>query len=80
MPRNGVFTVGDMREGEVLEIVCDRCDRRGVYRKATLLERFGDMGIPEVIGKIAACPRRGQYHDGCKAKLGRPIAAAGRGR
>ena len=43
-----------------IEIVCDRCERRGRYRKATLLERYGgDVVMPEVLARVSAdCPKR----------------------
>ena len=35
--------------GDLVRLACGRCDRRGQYRKAGLLEKYGgDIGLPEL--------------------------------
>jgi hypothetical protein len=41
---------------EMVRLACDRCSRRGQYRRATLIARFGpDTVGPEVLRQIANC-------------------------
>jgi hypothetical protein len=57
--------------GEVVRLDCARCDRRGAYRLAVLIERFGPAaGLPDVLSVLAGnCPRRGmgRFSDPCGA-------------
>jgi hypothetical protein len=48
-------------------IVCARCQRRGDYSRATLLAKYGDVSMPELLLKVAA-------DGGCKP-AGNPRAA-----
>lgn len=51
-----------------VRIACARCSRAGQYRRATLLERFGpEAPMPDVLGQLAACSRRGDASDPCGA-------------
>jgi len=69
MSRN-VITVGEVTDRlPILEVACNRCDRRGRLRTARLLAEHGrDLPIPELRRIVAAdCPRMqaGQMHDAC---------------
>ena len=45
--------------GDRVRLACTKCERRGQYRKATLIERFGaDMNMVELRLILAAdCPK-----------------------
>jgi hypothetical protein len=57
----------------VLEVACNRCDRRGRQNTARLLAEHGAyMPVPVLLRTIAAgCPRMqaGQLHDVCGVHL-----------
>jgi hypothetical protein len=41
---------------DMVRLACTRCQRRGQYRKATLIDRFGpDIVGPDLLTKIANC-------------------------
>ena len=66
----GAVTLGDIAGRiTVLDVACDRCERRGRFRVAKLIEQLGaDIGLPELRGVIAAsCPRMtaASIHEGC---------------
>jgi hypothetical protein len=64
---NGAGTVREF-PFSMVRMSCDKCGRAGQYRKTTLLDRFGpDTVMPEVLGLISQCPRRGNYSDPCQA-------------
>lgn len=67
---SGVVTLGQVAARlSVLEVACNRCDRRGRLRIARLLAEHGPaMPMPELRRIIAAdCPRMiaGHIHDVC---------------
>ena len=53
----------------MVELACDRCNRRGRLRKAVLIKLHGsDCGVArlrEIL--IADCLRVGNWHDPCRA-------------
>lgn len=52
--------LSDVPEGTMIRVKCDRndCGRKGQYRRETLIERYGDGPLPDVLTKIASdCPR-----------------------
>jgi hypothetical protein len=56
----GVYTLGDVASRiSLLEVACNRCDRRGRLRTSRLLAEHGpDMPMPALLRIIAAdCPR-----------------------
>ena len=58
--RGDAITLGDLA-GRItlLEIACRRCERRGRLRVDQLLERHGDMGLPELGDVLRSdCPQR----------------------
>jgi hypothetical protein len=68
MPRDGAFTLSDVRE-PTLSLVCEPCGRRRRYHVARLIEQYGDAKLTDLLVKIADCPkaRSVSVHDRCKA-------------
>jgi hypothetical protein len=51
--------------------VCSRCDRKGQYRKETLLDLYGpDVTMPDLLHLIAKCERHGKLGDPCGIRYG----------
>jgi hypothetical protein len=66
----GVVTLGEVAARfSVLDVACNRCERRGRYHIYRLVERRGaGLPIPELRHVLAAdCPRMidGKAHDVC---------------
>jgi hypothetical protein len=73
MPRDGSMTLADYDAALVsINIACRKCDRRGRYRIATLIERFGgDKKLPDMIAEISGdCPRRQAMNVGIRDLCG----------
>jgi hypothetical protein len=75
-PSAGVVTLGQVAVRlPVLEVSCNRCDRRGRLHTDRLIAEHGpDMPIPELRRLIAAdCPRMiaGRMHDVCGVRFPR---------
>jgi len=58
----GSLTLADYRAAR-LQIACDRCNRRGDYSTARLIERHGpDYRLPDLLANLTtSCPGRGGY-------------------
>jgi hypothetical protein len=59
----GALTFGDLvGRLDVLRVACSKCERRGQYSVARLIERYGaDAGMPDWKDAISAdCPLRAQ--------------------
>ena len=71
MPRDGSFTLSDVRE-PTLSLVCEPCGRRGRYRVDWLMEQHGDAKLTDLLLTLAACPkaRSASIRDRCKAVYG----------
>lgn len=53
---------------DLVRIARDRCGRQGQYQRARLLDRFGpDLSMPDVLGCVTECLRRGNASDPCHA-------------
>jgi hypothetical protein len=53
----------------MIRLACDKCGRVGQYRKGALVERFGrDIGMADLLGQLAACPRRFAIYDACRVQ------------
>jgi hypothetical protein len=73
MPRSYV-TLAE-HPGDMVRLACTKCDRRGQYRKATLLERYGpdqNMGLEADPGRRVPQDRREQDHGPAWRLLPRP--------
>jgi hypothetical protein len=67
---SGVVTLGEIgATRSVLDIACNRCDRRGKRRVRTLIAEHGaDLPVPALRQIVAAdCPKmiEGKVHDVC---------------
>ena len=50
----------------MVRVICSRCDRKGQYRKETLLALHGpDVTMPDLRHLIAKCERHGKHGDAC---------------
>jgi hypothetical protein len=50
--------LSDLPPRTMVRLVCNRCQRKGQYRRETLLEKHGDGPLPGLLSKVAAdCPR-----------------------
>ena len=70
--RDHAHTLSDFRT-ETLSIECEPCGRRGRYNVARLIERYGDMKLPELRLVLAAdCPKAQSqsFRDRCKVRYG----------
>jgi hypothetical protein len=71
MPRAGAIILSDLT-AKTIGVVCDKCGRRGRYSVARLLNKHGDIGLPELAAAVSAdCPRRGgaDFYDRCRARV-----------
>jgi hypothetical protein len=54
--------------GELVQLACNRCDRRGQYRRTTLMTLFGSTAsLPDVLAGLARCPKAGDPSAPCGA-------------
>jgi hypothetical protein len=54
--------------GDLVELACEKCGRRGQYRKRTLVERSGpEIRLLDLLEEIAQCPRARNTYDACGA-------------
>ena len=52
--------------GGTVRLVCEKCGRRGQYRKVKLIAIYGpDFPLPDLRVKIANCELEGKTHDAC---------------
>jgi hypothetical protein len=69
--RDHAHTLSDFRT-PTLSIECEPCGRRGRYNVARLIEKYGDMRLPELRHVLANCPKAKSFsvHDQCKVRYG----------
>jgi hypothetical protein len=69
--RNGAHTLSDFLVPS-LSIECEACGRRGRYNVARLIERYGDMKLPDLRHVLANCPKAASQsiHDRCRVRYG----------
>ena len=49
--------------------VCDKCGRKGQYRKATLVDKYGpDVAMPDLLHKVADCAHWQPTRGGCPVR------------
>jgi hypothetical protein len=70
MPRDGAFTLSDVR-GPTLSLVCEPCGRRGRYNVARLMQQYGDAKLTDLLQMLTDCPKARMVRDGCKAVYSR---------
>jgi hypothetical protein len=71
--RDHAHTLSDFRV-PTLSIECEACGRRGRYNVARLMEKYGDMKLPDLLNVLAAdCPKAKSFsvHDRCKVVYGK---------
>jgi hypothetical protein len=52
--------------GDVVRLSCEKCGRRGQYRKGKLIAVHGpDIPLPDLRVEVARCERQGKMHDAC---------------
>jgi hypothetical protein len=53
-------------ERPMIRLICDKRGRKGQYRKATLVAKFGpDIIMPDLLHKVADCPTWDPKRGGC---------------
>jgi hypothetical protein len=63
----GALTLATCRLDPV-RVACNRCGRRGRYRRATLIERFGaEAALPDVLRYVAGYDRASDMSRPCGA-------------
>ncbi len=73
MPRDGAIIFSDLvGKLDALEVACDKCDRKGRYPVARLIEQRGTDGkVVDLLTELKAdCPkqRAGNVNDMCAAR------------
>ena len=71
MRDNAHTLVADFRT-PTLSIECEPCGRFGRYNVARLMEKYGDMKLPELRHVLANCPKAKSQsiHDRCRVRYG----------
>lgn len=69
--KDHAHTLSDFRT-VTLSIECEPCGRFGRYNVARLIERYGDMKLPELRHALANCPKSRSFsvYDQCKVRYG----------
>jgi phage terminase large subunit-like protein len=72
VPRSGAITLSDLiaENKSDLTVTCQPCGREGRYSVQRLIEKFGDMGLPDLLAEITEDCAKHQsiaIHDRCKA-------------
>jgi len=63
---------------QMVRLICSRCDRKGQYRKETLINQYGpDVTMPDLRHLIAKCPRHGKLGNTCGVRYGDLISRGG---
>ena len=53
----------------MIRCICDQCGRKGQYRKATLVSKYGpDIVMPDLLRKVADCTKFDPHRGGCRVK------------
>jgi hypothetical protein len=70
--RDHAHTLSDFRV-PTLSIECEPCGRRGRDNVARLIEKYGDMKLPELRHLLANCPKAHGHsiRDQCKVRYGK---------
>ena len=70
--RDHAHTLSDFRV-PTLSIECEPCGRIGRYSVARLMEKYGDMKLPDLRHVLANCPKARSFsvHDQCKVGYGK---------
>ena len=56
-------------ERPMIRLICDKCGRKGQYRKGTLVTRYGpDVVMPDLLHLIAKCDKHDPMRGGCPVR------------
>jgi hypothetical protein len=56
-------------ERPMIKFIFDKCGRRGQYRKATLVDKYGpDVLMPDLLRKVAGCSDHSTLRGGCPVR------------
>jgi hypothetical protein len=70
------MTLGEFPK-PMVRVICSRCDRKGQYRKETLLALHGpDVTLPDLLHLIAKCERHGNMSSPCGVRYGDLLSRA----
>ena len=72
--RDHAHTLSDFRV-PTLSIECEPCGRRGRYNVARLIEKYGDMKLPELRHVLANCPKANRSASATSARPGTALTA-----
>jgi hypothetical protein len=65
MPQSGALQLKDYPT-DMVRLACTRCPRKGQYRKAALIVRFGkNIMLPNLRTLLAKCERTGKVGEAC---------------
>jgi hypothetical protein len=70
--RDHAHTLSDFRV-PTLSIECEPCGRRGRYNVARLMEKYGDVKLPDLLHTLAAdCPKANtaSFRKRCRVRYG----------
>jgi len=71
MVRRYIFITLKEYPHQLVRLVCSRCERKGQYRKETILAEHGpDVTMPDLLHRIAKCPRNGALGTACGVRYG----------
>ena len=70
--RDHAHTLSDFRV-PTLSIECEPCGRHGRYNVGRLIEKYGDLKLPELRHVLANCPKSRSFsvHDRCRVVYGK---------
>lgn len=71
----GSYSISEAAERIIID--CKVCDRRGDYGRGSLLKRYGDIALPDLLALLASdCPNRDNVATlgKCGAKYAHPVA------
>jgi hypothetical protein len=56
-------------ERPMIRLICEQCGRKGQFRKATLVSKYGpDIVMPDLLRKVADCTKFDPHRGGCRVK------------
>lgn len=73
MPPARRYTSMTLREypKPMVRLICSRCDRKGQYRKETLLDLYGPtVTMPDLLHLIAKCEHHSNMSNPCGVRYG----------
>lgn len=57
-------------QGDIIEVVCERCDKRSRHRKIKMIKDFGlATPLEKVLARLAECSMNPAYRKPCEARF-----------